>query len=149
MIKEIKYSGLTAVPSDYECPDGSLSSSLNLLIEGEGSIHAVRPPKTIRSFDPGLDPVFLHKTAVASDNLIVVRPVASSSSTSIFFCDFADDASPLHPVETITGQVLCCTAVGNTLVIVTSQGLRYYLFSDGSYTPLGSRPPFISSHSPW
>lgn len=144
MNKDIKYSGLTAVPSDYECPDGSLSTSLNLLIEGGGSIHAVRPPKTIRSFEPGFDPVFLHKTAIASDNLIVLRPVSSSSSTSIFFCDFADDSSPLQPVETITGQVLNCAAVGNTLVIVTSQGLRYYLFSDGTYTPLGSRPPFVS-----
>ena len=33
MNKEIKYSGFSAVPSDYECPDGDLSVAMNLIPE--------------------------------------------------------------------------------------------------------------------
>lgn len=31
MIKDIKYNGYTAQPSDYECSDGQLTTSLNLI----------------------------------------------------------------------------------------------------------------------
>ena len=33
MIKDIKYNGYTAQPSDYECSDGQLATSLNLISE--------------------------------------------------------------------------------------------------------------------
>ncbi len=80
MIKEIKYSGYAAVPSDYDCPDGQLAYSLNLLQEGEGALHSIPDPACIRSFSEvlgstGFDksatkiPFFLHKPTGAS-NLI-------------------------------------------------------------------------------
>ncbi len=33
MLKEIKYTGFTATPSDYECPDGELDAAINLVPE--------------------------------------------------------------------------------------------------------------------
>ena len=33
MIKEIQYKGYATEPSDYECPDGQLATSLNLINE--------------------------------------------------------------------------------------------------------------------
>ena len=33
MIKEIKYNGYSANPSDYECADGDLSVAMNLITE--------------------------------------------------------------------------------------------------------------------
>jgi len=41
MIKEIKYGGYTATPSDYECPDGELSAAINLVPEEEGMLKVV------------------------------------------------------------------------------------------------------------
>ena len=43
MNQEIKYSGFSAVPSDYECSDGSLAVSINLLPEG-GALKPILPP---------------------------------------------------------------------------------------------------------
>ena len=43
MNQEIKYSGFSAVPSDYECSDGSLAVSINLLPE-DGALQPVLPP---------------------------------------------------------------------------------------------------------
>lgn len=33
MNKDVKYNGYTASPSDYECQDGEMSLSLNLIAE--------------------------------------------------------------------------------------------------------------------
>lgn len=43
MNQEIKYSGFSAVPSDYECSDGSLAVSINLLPE-DGALQPVLSP---------------------------------------------------------------------------------------------------------
>ena len=46
MIKEIKYNGFTAIPSDYECPDGDLAGVMNLIPE-DGSLKPVFPPNPV------------------------------------------------------------------------------------------------------
>lgn len=140
MIKEIKYTGYAAVPSDYECPDGQLAYSLNLLQEGEGAIHCVKPPRCIRTFAEGLTPIFLHK-AVGSTNLIVAE---QGRSTSLYFCDYDDPDSSLEFFGSVPGSILSCTAIGNTLLMVASDCMHYCLYKDGSYISLGSRPPFVS-----
>ena len=38
MIKEIKYNGYTANPSDYDCPDGDLATSIGTVLE-DGALH--------------------------------------------------------------------------------------------------------------
>lgn len=143
MIKEIKYSGYAAVPSDYESPDGQLAYSLNLLQEGEGAIHCIQPPSNIRSFSTGMRPVFLHKAAGAT-NLIVAERKVNVGRTYLYFCDYDNPESSLTYFSSVAGYVLSCTAIGNTLLVVGSDGLNYCLYKDGSYIPLGSRPPFVS-----
>lgn len=143
MIKEIKYSGYAAVPSDYESPDGQLAYSLNLLQEGEGAMHPIKPPSNIRSFSTGMRPVFLHKAAGAS-NLIVAEHVSNEGRTNLYCCDYDNPESSLTFFSSVAGYVLSCSAIGNTLLVVGSDGLNYCLYKDGSYIPLGSRPPFVS-----
>ena len=143
MIKEIKYYGYAAVPSDYECPDGQLAYSLNLLQEGEGAIHSIKPPRRLRTFAEGKKPVFLHKAAGAV-NLIVTERMPKVGRTYLYFCNYDNNDSPLTYFTSVEGFVLSCTAIGNTLLIVGSGGMDYCLFKDGSYIPLGSRPPFVS-----
>ena len=46
MIKEIKYTGYTAVPSDYECPDGQLATCINLVPE-DGRLKIISQPAVI------------------------------------------------------------------------------------------------------
>ena len=41
MIQEIKYTGFTATPSDYECPDGELDAAINLVPE-DSELHPVQ-----------------------------------------------------------------------------------------------------------
>lgn len=143
MIKEIKYSGYAAVPSDYECPDGQLAYSLNLLQEGEDALHCIQPPSNVRSFSTAMKPMFLHKAAGAT-NLIVAERRPAVGRTFLYFCDYDNTESSLTYFSSIEGVVLSCTAIGNTLLVVGSDGLNYCLYKDGNYIPLGSRPPFVS-----
>lgn len=62
MIQEIKYNGLTAIPSDYECDDGNLSLSLGMLPE-DGALRPVLPPKTVYQLDDGEKVEFIHQTS--------------------------------------------------------------------------------------
>lgn len=64
MIKDIKYSGYSAVPSDYECPDGELALSLNLINE-KGSICSIQQPfveMELPESEQNSRIVFIHET---------------------------------------------------------------------------------------
>ena len=50
MNREIKYSGFSAVPSDYECSDGSLAVSINLLPE-DGALKPILAPSEVYTQD--------------------------------------------------------------------------------------------------
>ena len=61
MIKDIKYNGYTAQPSDYSCPDGDLSLSLGA-IPDNGTVQPFFPPKVVLTLKDGEDIIFIHKT---------------------------------------------------------------------------------------
>lgn len=63
MTKDIKYSGYTAVPSDYECADGELAASLNLINEN-GALHNISQPSEI----PGVN--------ISGYNCLIIHSVA-------------------------------------------------------------------------
>ena len=52
MIQELKYNGITTVPSDYECPDGDMSGMINAVIE-DGVVRPLCPPTPIYTPSPG------------------------------------------------------------------------------------------------
>lgn len=62
MIQEIKYAGYSALPSDYECQDGDLALSLNLLNEN-GSVGPLVQPIVKSELPAGAKILCLHSTA--------------------------------------------------------------------------------------
>ena len=62
MNQEIKYSGFSAVPSDYECSDGSLAVSINLLPE-DGALKPILAPSEVMQLQDGEVVKFIHKTS--------------------------------------------------------------------------------------
>lgn len=59
MIKDIKYGGYTAQPSDYECQDGDLSLSLNLIAE-DNQIKTLGQPDLVLTLQEGERVLFIH-----------------------------------------------------------------------------------------
>lgn len=59
MNKDIRYSGLSSVPSDYDAPDGQLNVSLGLLCE-DGALRPLTAPVVTAAFPDGWIPLGIH-----------------------------------------------------------------------------------------
>lgn len=134
MNKEIQYNGFSAVPSDYECPDGSLAVSINLLPEN-GALQPVLPPTKVMQLEEGEVVKFIHKTSAFEHYIIY------SSST----CKIASiDKKTNNRIELGTlYSVSHFNAVGNTLLAFTAQGFYYFLWKDSKYVNLGDHIPDV------
>lgn len=104
MIKEIKYNGFSAVPSDYECPDGDLAMAMNLLPEHGGSISRIAPPSVILSVEAPSRVEHIHSSS-AFTHYIIVNP----ESGEISWADSSDidkdslKPSVLTPLRSLSG----------------------------------------------
>ena len=59
MIKDIKYQGYHENPSDYDCLDGQLATSFNLICEN-GALSPIPQPKTLFHIPTGYKPIYIH-----------------------------------------------------------------------------------------
>lgn len=144
MIKEIKYNGITAVPSDYECPDGDLDGVLNL-IPDDGSIRPILSPKTLLTLAGGKKVVHIHTTSTFK-HYIVIQP----SDNSLSWFNDGDKPDVNNTIQTTllntfgkNVDVYQVNAVGNTLIVQSSSGIYYYLWKDKSYISLGDHIPDV------
>lgn len=134
MNQEIKYNGLSVVPSDYECQDGTLAVALNLIPE-DGALQPVFPPKTEVELSSEVGRcVFIHKTSDFTHYIVVKDNLYSW---------FNKNSSN---VITSIGAIVDCskvTSIGNTLIFLTNSGMKYYLWKGETqgYLYLGSKLP--------
>ena len=153
MNKDIKYNGYSAVPSDYECQDGELALSLNLIQENgsiRGILDAVEAditgdPSTDNEIDfNGLPIVCVH---IVHDrkNYIIKTPAENGEDATIlkwFTAGEGASVKPLHQTP-INGFIVAC-AIGNMIVALSDAGINYFLWKDSDYINLGHKPPFLS-----
>lgn len=139
--KEIKYTGITTIPSDYDCPDGDIASMINLVNEN-GNLVPVTPPEILFVLDNNQNVLYIHKTSDYC-NYIVYDTQEGEKSGKI--CFFTDDVTNLKDITTISNRELYqINSIGNTLVILTNEGLIYALYKSGTYVLMGSNPVFPS-----
>lgn len=143
MVKEIKYTGFTASPSDYECPDGDLAAVLNVVPE-EGSLSPVLPPAELFQLTDGRVLRFVHETAYIR-NYIVSHDVHISQATTRTLFEWTTDGSEFHNVISFSPDIEIhqVNAIGNTLLILTSEGIHYLLWKgqEDGYLNLGTHMP--------
>lgn len=145
MIKEIKYKGLSAQPSDYECPDSDLAVSLNL-INRDGNIAAISQPRQILTLFEDETLLFIHKVQQGNQNYILAQR-NSESTFDIFWIKYTPQLENTEfaiPICRKVQKILCVEAVGNTLILALEDGLHYLLWKNATYVSLGDRPPFLT-----
>lgn len=139
--KEIKYAGITTIPSDYDCPDGDIASMINLVNEN-GNLTPVTPPEILFVLDNNQNVLYIHKTSDYC-NYIVYDTQEGEKSGKI--CFFTDDVTNLKDITTISNRELYqINSIGNTLVILTNEGIIYALYKSGNYVIMGDKPEFPS-----
>lgn len=143
MIKDIKYNGYTATPSDYECPDGDLAGAYNLVPE-DGALHPILPPEEIFALDPDERILWTHKMPGHTHYIIL------NDGTLYWVCEENGEGDTSdwsrHPItgSTITGTPTI-NSIGNTLIVNDDNGVQHFLWSTESseYEALGKKPPML------
>lgn len=134
MIKEVKYKGYSANPSDYECEDGELALNLNAIYEN-GSVRPILRPELVGRF-PDSNVLCVHKLTDGINYIYVKNNLlyTQCDNTSKIIADYTD-----------TGiEVFQATPIGNTLVVSTSDGIYYFLWKEGGYIALGNELPELN-----
>lgn len=139
--KEIKYTGITTRPDDYNCPDGDLAAMHNLINE-DGSIKPLALPEHFFTCPPGQKLAYIHRHA-KYENYIFIK-----NEHEVLACPAADLNATEH-VATFPADVtiIDITAMGNMLLILTSAGMYYVLYSNESYLLLGNKLPELPQYT--
>lgn len=143
MLKEIKYNGFTATPSDYECPDGDLATLINLVPE-DGTLQPVKQPLALFTLPSGYTVFFIHEGTDYKHYVIrngqslywIDEPAQGDTLTT-------SDFTPDNLLQTFTPDIYGINAVGNTLIVLTSDGMHYILWkgNNNKYKYLGAHFP--------
>jgi hypothetical protein len=161
MIKEIQYAGYATEPSDYECPDGQLATSLNLISE-DNQLKPVFQPKPLCEMPDGARVVHIHATVSYVhyivrhndklqwfDGNIIGKWQENDGETRLpvkeeVITAELERTNPSHTLHDFSGtEIYDITAIGNTLVVLTDGGMHYFLWkgtADG-YKHLGTHMP--------
>lgn len=135
MIKEIKYNGFSATPSDYDCLDGDLACAMGVIPE-DGALRPVPPPTTVLSLNSGewvvkihATPTFEHYLILDANNRLYWRTKEGSLNTEI--ADF------------VGREVMQVECIGNTVLVLCDDGIHYLLWSTSKqkYEYLGNKLP--------
>ena len=153
MNNEIQYSGFSAVPSDYECPDGALAAAVNLVPE-DGALQPILPPKVKLKLPGNCTVAFIHKTSYYCHYIIKqTTTVQSENVYTLYWIDSTATEVPLDEYGNIQEQykidvyerpITHLNAVGNTLLVFTDEAINYVLWKNNSYNVLGDHLPDIS-----
>lgn len=157
MIKELQYKGYATEPSDYECPDGQLATSLNLINE-DSQLKPVFQPSELAELPCGYKVVYIHDTNTFTHYILL-----NTSTNKLYWIDesiITDAAekpvsSPMietelaqtHPSRELysfgSTEIYNVNGIGNTLVVLTANGMHYLLWKGDTegYLYLGTHLP--------
>lgn len=142
MIKETKLGGFSAIPLDYEAPDGDLSTALGVVSEN-GALCPILQPKTVMKFSkPSLKVVHIHDTTVSHYYIV------HDTDTGDVYCidKEQESASELHLIHSFGAtKIYNFATIGNTLLVLTEQGMHYFLWKNVNdrYLYLGTHLPEV------
>lgn len=165
MDKDIKYNGLSAVPSDYNAPDGDLDVCHNLINEDQ-AIKPLLPPADICQLPIGYNVVFIHKTADYTHYIVNFSigtyanqlawfdhsVIADADSLPVEITpigEFVPAGNPLHRIASFSDKTIYgYNTMGNTFMVLTDDGIYYFLFKDNDNNPfynhLGNHLPELN-----
>ena len=128
MQKEIIYKGFSASPSDYECPDGELAAAIGLVPEDSG-LQAPLPPKK-SDVDYGDSEVLCIHEGKGYTHYIL-KDGNKVKWGNVLLKDFG------------SYTIYSAEPMGNTVVVLTSNGMYYFLWKEDSYSykDLGNHLP--------
>lgn len=168
MLKDIKYTGLNTVSSGYDATAGQLAVAHNVINE-RGYIEPMTQPHMLLDYATleveGYTCMFKHEMLSGVVNYIFYKPADDESSSSdsssadegsLMYWTEGSDNPVAQPITWDAGiasaQLYEITAVGNTLCVLTSAGMDYFVWKTRqvngvavtTYYELGTELPFVN-----
>lgn len=142
MQQSIRYKGLSLTPDEMSVENGALSLCGNLELH-DGALRPsivtgtpLSQPLTINGEVAKI--LYVHETGS-------YRHLIAIASSAIYW--FMQDGSlgSTTPIKSFAyeASVLSVNSIGNTLIIVATDGIHYALWVDGGYKNLPQKPPFV------
>lgn len=142
MQQSIRYKGLSLTPDEMAIENGALSLCGNLELH-DGALRPsivtgtpLSQPLTINGVVAKI--LYVHETGN-------YRHLIAIASSAIYW--FLQDGSlgSTTPIKSFDyeASVLSVNSIGNTLIIVATDGIHYALWVDGGYKNLPQKPPFV------
>lgn len=135
MIKRIQLRGISHSPSDRITEDGACDESLNLYIENNEIVSNPSPIDITEKIGIPINTnarlIFVHKTPSYTNYVVWYNGSLGVFQDSVF-----------HGFINISYyQIKKICSIGNTLVLLSEQGMYYILYKDGDYSLLGNQIP--------
>lgn len=142
MQQSIRYKGLSLTPDEMAVENGALSLCGNLELH-DGALRPsivtgtpLSQPLTVNGEVAKI--LYVHETGN-------YRHLIAIASSAIYW--FMQDGSlgSTTPIKSFDyeASVLSINSIGNTLIIVATDGIHYALWGDGGYKNLPQKPPFV------
>lgn len=138
MNKDVKYNGYTAQPSDYECSEGQLAASLNLISEDTQLKPLLQPtPKSI-GLSASQKATYIHETSSYKHYIV------SEGKKVSWLNGKSETVQTPTLLATFVGlDIYQFSSIGNTLLVLCSDGMHYFLWKGDTngYLNLGTTMP--------
>lgn len=135
MEKDIRFTGYTAVPSDYECSDGELTQAYNLINE-DGAYKSMLAPKVVFNLGENHSVIYVHKATTYTHYIII-----DTTNKKLLWTIDGSNFTDLYSVG--DKELYQVAGVGNTLIALTNEGMSYFLWKGDTsgYLFLGNEIP--------
>lgn len=150
MIKDVKYSGYTAQPSDYEGPDGDLAMSMNLINE-DGDVKQLGQPKNIFSPNRNIVGAVIHKPVESVENCIAWTEIDNVSYVGYYSMKEGLHQYEYSSIIDLDDSIRAIQPFGKIIVLSGSKSVHYIIWKrsthdeQGGYTYLGTSLPDINT----
>lgn len=135
MEKDIRFTGYTAVPSDYECSDGELTQAYNLINE-DGAYKSLLAPKVVFNLGENHSVIYVHKATTYTHYIII-----DTTNKKLLWTIDGSNFTDLYSIG--DKELYQVVGVGNTLIALTDAGMLYFLWKGNTsgYLFLGNDIP--------
>lgn len=140
MTHEITYNGLSAVPSDRDCPDGALAQSLNVIHEDD-ALQPLFQPKTELQLEDGEHLWCRHVTS------LIDHYITTDSAGALYWRDMKAEDHTMQDIGTTVPGITGITCIGNTLCVLNPSGVHYFLWDNERNSGVGNYT-YLSDHFP-
>ena len=136
MIKQIQLRGISRTPSDKMSEDGGLSESLNMFMDTAENAPAFVPEDVTKDLklpaDLQAERIFIHKTANYENY------ITQEGDKVVAYADMYAATLLTLPLGE---NLFDINAVGNILILTTTESVHYILWKNDQYVYIGDQLP--------